>query len=181
MGDSGPVGYEIGGASVAEWIREATGPGLTVGSAIPPGYASYGTVVIPEYLDAQRLHDVALVKLLRNGDGDQHWWLGYLETGGATIPFKYAPRVRLYSGWRYALVDAGPVEALAWRRGEERSLPDLMFPHDRSWLMSTLWDDDWRCVGGDSSLLRSLVNSEDLDAREVQFDEDATPPGHTAF
>ena len=37
---------------------------------------------------------------------------------------------------------------LAPRAVLQGALPDLMFPADRSWLVSTLWDDDRTCVGG---------------------------------
>jgi hypothetical protein len=61
------------------------------------------------------------------------------------------------------------------------ALPDLMFPADRSWLLSTLWDDDWSCVGGTARLIADVLSQPDLEARQVTPGEDATPPGHTAF
>jgi hypothetical protein len=60
-------------------------------------------------------------------------------------------------------------------------LPDLMFPADRSWLVSTLCDDDWACAGGPASLVDRFLAHPDLRARPVQPGEDATPPGHHAF
>ena len=97
--------------------------------------------------------------------------------------FPDAARVRLYSDWPYVLIEAGPEQALAWRShgaGWNRSLPDLLFPADHSWLLSTLWDDDWRCLAGPASLIESLQQEPQLDARRVAVDEDATPPGHVA-
>jgi hypothetical protein len=38
-------------------------------------------------------------------------------------------------------------------------LPNLMFPADRSWLVSTLWDDDWTCVGGPAELVGGVPAS----------------------
>jgi hypothetical protein len=50
--------------------------------------------------------------------------------------------VTLYSGWGYVLIEAGPEQAGRWREDDHWKgvLPDLMFPADRSWLLSTLWD-----------------------------------------
>jgi hypothetical protein len=61
------------------------------------------------------------------------------------------------------------------------ALPDLMFPADRSWLLSTLWDDDWSCLGGPARLIADVVSHPDLEALPVTPGEDATPPGHKAF
>jgi hypothetical protein len=40
-----------------------------------------------------------------------------------------------------------------------------MFPADRSWLVSTLWDDDWTCVGGSVALVDSFLRHPDVGAR----------------
>ena len=58
--------------------------------------------------------------------------------------------------------------------------PDLIFPVDQSWLLSRLWDDDWRCFGGPGSLVDNLLKEHRLEVRRVALDEDATPPGHVA-
>jgi len=57
-----------------------------------------------------------------------------------------------------------------------------MFPEDRSWLASMLWDDDWYCFGGPPTLTEALVTNPVLQtrARRVSVDQDATPPGFTA-
>ena len=53
-----------------------------------------------------------------------------------------------------------------------------MFPADRSWLVSTMWDDDWTCVGGPVGLVGRLVLGHPvLRGRQVTLDQDATPPG----
>jgi hypothetical protein len=54
----------------------------------------------------------------------------------------------------------------------------LMFPADRSWLVSTLWDDDWTCIGGPERLIADLLNDRQLArrARRVTADQNATPP-----
>ena len=86
------------------------------------------------------------------------------------------------------LVEAGPHQAAEWRQEHRASfwkgaLPNLMFPADRSWLVSTLWDDDWTCVGGPGALVDDLVRDPVLGprARRVALDRDATPPGHRAW
>ena len=99
--------------------------------------------------------------------------------------FPDAPKVTLYAGWPYVVVEAGPEQAATWRRDGgwsfwKGALPNLMFPADRSWLLSTLWDDDWTCVGGPVSLVEALLHRPELRprARRVERGEPATPPGH---
>ena len=107
------------------------------------------------------------------------WWLGFLDTGAHDVVFPDAPRVRLYSDWPYVLIEAGPVQALDWRTGHMRSangaLPDLMFPADRSWLVSALWDDEWTCIGGPPALIDSLERDPLLHATAVDPGGDRRP------
>jgi len=56
-----------------------------------------------------------------------------------------------------------------------------MFPDDRSWLVSTLWDDDWTCIGGPAELVDRFLRHPDLQARSVALGQDVTPPGHQAI
>jgi hypothetical protein len=110
--------------------------------------------------------------------------LGYLETGIDDIVFPDAPRVRIYSRWQYVLVEAGPEQARNWRSAgplTRGAIPDLIFPADRSWLISRLWDDDWRCLGGSRELVAAFLREATLGARAVTLTEDATPPGHLAL
>jgi hypothetical protein len=173
------------GAEVA-WIASATTIGTTITSAIPPVFAAYATF---HELDESRIagQESAVVRNLANRSGDQPWWLGFLGTGAHDVVFDYAPRVTLYEDWPYVLVQAGPSQALHWRTGHMRApdgygaLPDLMFPADRSWLVSALWDDTWTCVGGPAELIAELQQDLDVQARVVGPDEDATPPGHQSF
>jgi hypothetical protein len=69
-------------------------------------------------------------------------------------------------------VAAGPGEAATWRRHDLGSfwkgvLPNLMFPADRSWLLSTLWDDGWSCLGGPAWLVARFLRHPDLQVRPV--------------
>jgi hypothetical protein len=136
-------------------------------------------------LRAPLRHERALLEVLVDQSGDQSWWLGYLDTGGTDTVFPDAPAVCVYhSSWRYVLVSAGPEEAARWReRDWKLAIPDLIFPDDRSWLLTTLWDDDWTCIGGTEGLVSGLLSHPLLGARtrRVNVEEDATPPGHQAY
>ena len=84
------------------------------------------------------------------------------------------------------LVEAGPEQAGGWREANpwNEVLPELMFPANRSWLFSTLWDDDWSCIGGTRELVNAFLAHPDLRHLALEVDpamEDSTPPGHTAI
>ena len=171
------------GSELVDWITASTRRDRTVGAAIPPGYARYATVVIPDGDAAKTLADAALVDVLRAHTAAQPWWLGYLETGVADLVVPTAPRVTAYVGWPYVLLEGGPEQALTNRRNREATpwhsaLPELLFPRDRSWLVSTPWDDDWRCIGGPAALVEALLLRPELEARAVTLEEEVTPPGH---
>ena len=178
--------WRLGTDADVAWISGGTSAGLAITAAIPPVFEAYGTVVQPGDDDDQGEHDRAVLSLLGEQSPGQRWWLGYLDTGADDIVFPGAPMVTVYSGWHYVLVEAGPEQAATWRTGERGSLgggvlPDLMFPADRSWLLSTLWDDDWTCIGGPASLVDKFLRHPCLGARPVELGQDATPPGHQAF
>jgi len=175
--------WRIGTGADVAWIQEFTVPGLAIDSAIPPVFDDYATIVVPDKDDGRREQVHLVLRLLGEQSGGQPWWLGYLETGVDDVVFPDAPRVTLYTGWPYVLVQAGPAEAARWRQ-DARSWrapgPDLIFPADRSWLLSWLWDDDWRCLGGPTALIDRFLDQAQLHVRRVGLDEDATPPGHVA-
>lgn len=178
-------GRRIGGSEQVAWITEATTPGPTITAAIPPMFARYATVAILDEVAGRTRSDAALLEVLSAHTPAQPWWLGHLDTGVADLVFPHAPQVTIYQGWGYVLVEAGPAEAGTWRRTARTTpwhsaLPELLFPADRSWLVSTLWDDDWRCVGGPSDLVTALLQHPALEAREVALGQDATPPGYEA-
>jgi len=174
--------WRIGTQGDVSWIADHTYIRLGITSAIPAGFDGYATIVNKEG-DEQPPSEAALVRQLEAHSADSTWWLGYLDTGAHDVVFPNAPMVRLYGDWRYVLVEAGPEQAATWREGDawRGRLPDLIFPADRSWLVSMLWDDDWRCIGGPASLIQAVLADPALDAREVTVDqEDATPPGFEA-
>ena len=175
-------GWQIGTQTDIAWIAGATRSGLTIRSGIPAVFEAYATVVLPRDAETGD-HERRLMRLLMKHSAEQPWWLGYLDTGSADVVFPDAPRVLLYANWPYVLVKAGPEQAQQWRAHALSSphsrLPDLMFPADRSWLLSALWDDDWWCFGGPADLVAALQSDPGLEVRIVRT-EDATPPGHTA-
>jgi hypothetical protein len=176
--------WHIGTDAEAAWIVSGTSPSRTISAAIPPVFEAYATFVEPDSDEGWDKRDRAVITLLTAYSAGQAWWLGYLDTGVDDIVFADAPMVILYEGWRYVLVEAGPDQAATWRtheRGMHGVLPELMFPADRSWLVSTLWDDDWSCIGGPAELVDSFMRHPDLQARPVEPGQDATPPGHRAI
>ncbi|WP_410809222.1 hypothetical protein [Micromonospora sp. 067-2] len=174
--------WRIGTTNDVAWLRgHTTSDGRSITSAIPPVFDAYATVHPPDGVSVGA-HERAAVSELVAYTPDQPWWLGYLDTGAHDIVFPHAPRVSLYWGWSYVLVEAGPEQALTWRTGHMRGdgrLPDLFFPADRSWLVSALWDDTWTDVGGSAAVVASLRRNPLVNARLVRPDEDVLPPGLT--
>lgn len=175
--------WRIGTDQDVAWIAEGTSAGLTIASAIPPIFDAYATIVVPEQPENQPEHSRAVLGLLAAQSAGQPWWLGYLDTGADDVVFPDAPMVTLYTGWHYVVVEAGPEQAATWRDGDwswRGAPPELIFPADRSWLLSTLWDDDWRCLGGPIALIERFVAEPRLQTLRVELGVDATPPGHVA-
>lgn len=166
--------WRIGADEAVAWITEGTTPGRSITASIPPIFEAYATVVFPWGLESSRdslrraedRFDDALLRLLCAHTQPQPWWLGFLDTGASDVVFDDAPRVRIYSGWNYVLVQAGPYEARTWRSGRRwfTALPELMFPADRSWLLSSLWDDAWAGIGGPAELISALLIEPELRA-----------------
>jgi hypothetical protein len=178
--------WRIGTDAKVAWIADGTSIGRAITAAIPPVFEAYATVVLAFADRGQDKHDRAVLALLSEQSPGQRWWLGYLDTGADDIVFPDAPKVTLYAGWHYVLVEAGLEQAATWRQYGDWSfwkgaLPNLMFPADRSWLVSTLWDDDWTCIGGPAGLVGKFLRHPGLQARPVALGQDVTPPGHQAL
>lgn len=184
--------WRIGTKAHVSWIEEGS---TWAGDAIPAVFDAYATVELPatghhEPIDLEAEHeghDRAVLAILSNESTIQPWWLGFLDTGSSDVVFPSAAKTMLYASWGYVLVEAGPEEAGAWRRdGWGEDLPDLMFPADRTWLFSTLWDDDWSCVGGSRSLIDAFLSSPELRGRVREINpsmsmDEVCPPGHEWF
>lgn len=180
---AGPPAQPPNGRDAVDWIRHSTLTGPSVRSAIPPGFACYATLVVPADDREKSRADAILVDVLRAHSDDENWWLGYLDTGVGKHVDPQTPRIRLYAGWDYVVLQGGPQQALTYRTNHDSpsnhsALPELVFPSDRSWLVSTLWDDDWRCIGGSTALVAALLERPELEVRCVAPDDDMTPPGH---
>ncbi|WP_051265863.1 hypothetical protein [Nakamurella lactea] len=185
--------WRIGSDVDVAWIRAGTFATKAVTSAIPPLFDAYATVELPttepdHRTRIQQRHERALLALLTAHAQPQSWWLGYLDTGADDLVFPDAPQTTLYAGWKYVIVEAGPPEAATWRLDEpayfwKGTLPNLLFPADHCWLVSTLWDDDWTCIGGTQALVDQVLGDPELGprTRQVSLDQDGTPPGHTAW
>jgi hypothetical protein len=187
--------WRIGAEADVAWIRQNTEVSFAITSAIPAVFEAYATLelpnsgdqVSPSPLEDPDRHYAGVLAVLTEHSAGQPWWIGYLDTGVADIVFDNARKVRPgpTDAW-YVLVEAGPEQARAWRERDhwKSPLPDLMFPADRSWLVSTLWDDDWTCIGGSRGLVDAFLTHPDLRHRVREVEPslaDATPPGHTAI
>ena len=174
--------WPIGTDAEIAWINAGTSPSRAIMVAIPPVFASYCTLALPADTEAELpAHERAVIALLSKHTEKQPWWLGYLDTGASDTVFPDAPVATVYYGYGYVLVEAGPEQAATWRpRGWNWALPDLMFPADRSWLASTMWDDGWTCIGGSEELVNGILCHSVLGprARLVSLGEDAIPPGY---
>jgi hypothetical protein len=153
-----------GGSPVVDWITRSTRRDRTVISAIPLGFVRYATVVVPEDDAAKTRADAALVEVLQAHTPEQPWWLGYLDTGVADLVDPDAPEGvgvrRIGPTCCCRAVAACPDRAKQRRQHALAQRPaELVFPADRSWLVSTMWDDDWRCVGGTGSAGRRAAHA----------------------
>jgi hypothetical protein len=187
--------WRIGSDAEIAWIRDNTKICRAITSAIPPVFEAYATVELPGTGEHDQLswsedpvrHAAAVLAVLVEHTAQQAWWLGYLRTGASDVVFYDVPKVSLMPTHEYVLIEAGPEQAESWRAEWDRGkgvMADLMFPADRSWLVSTLWDDDWTCVGGPRQLVDALLAHPDLGHRVRPVDptdEDVTPPGHISI
>ncbi|MGL3804991.1 hypothetical protein ACSYDW_02740 [Paeniglutamicibacter sp. R2-26] len=86
------------------------------------------------------------------------------------------PTLQMGSGYRAYYVFEGTFEDLAsplWARtseGEQRQAPNLAWPEDRSWLLSTELYEDSSIVAGSRALVDALLASAELEAHEVFID-----------
>jgi hypothetical protein len=177
--------WRLGTDGDAAWINDGISAGPTITVAIPPVFDSYCALELPDSNDGSESvrHERAVIELLTQQTPEQPWCLGYLDTGASDVVFPYGPRTTVYYGYGYVLVEAGPQQAARWRQdGFSWALPELMFPADRSWLVSTMWDDSWSSIGGSTRLIDRFLSDATLGprARRVILAQNPTPPGHDA-
>lgn len=177
--------WQVGTAAIVDWIVQGVEVDGTVAVAVPPRFEAYAAFEEPDCSPDQPqpdpdqfeqlvvAHEHAVVSHLRR-HGTTRWWLGYLDTGAHDVVFPDVERVSMYFQWNYVLALADPDAALTWRP----SLPDLIFPLDRSWLLSMMWDDAETCIGGPTTLIDALVDDPKIGARRLRRDEPLHPPGY---
>jgi hypothetical protein len=171
--------WRIGTAADVAWIERAVDFSTRTITQVPPGFAAYCRLELPDLryappdqaAAAQAAHDQGVVDVLGAAPGSHSWWLGYLEYGiGVDLVFDDAPRTSLF-GWDFVLVQAGPQQALGWRAHStgatawKGALPDLIFPADRAWMLFTSWDDVWSGIGGSEDLIGSFERDPRLGPR----------------
>lgn len=175
--------WRLGTDADVEWISYGAFPG---GAAEPPIFAAQCTLAMPLSDGRAELtqHERAVIELLAEQTEEQAWWLGYVATtGNVDVVFPYAPRVSakayvgragdvglpesplgspVYTEHAYVLVEAGPEQAASWRDAGwlNWALPDLLFPADRSWLLSTTADlgRPGTSIGGSEQLVNSFLH-----------------------
>ena len=86
--------WPIGSDEDIAWIRDGASSGLAITAAIPAVFTDYATLELPDDSDETPMpqHDRAVVALLNRHTAPQPWWLGYLDTGGATSSFQTCRR-----------------------------------------------------------------------------------------
>lgn len=160
--------WRLGCAEDIAWIESAIDFSRPLVTELPPVFAAYCRVEIPDDPKSRARHDTAIVRALTDESGPSPWWLGYLEYGiEITRAFGNMPRTRLF-GWDFVLIQAGADQALNWRTrcapslDWKGALPDLLFHADHSWMLFTSWDDHWSGVGGSQALVRRIIDDPEL-------------------
>jgi hypothetical protein len=93
--------------------------------------------------------------------------------------------LQIGSGYRSFYVFCGDGQDLAsplWARtslGEQRQSPNLAWPRDRAWLLSTELYEDSTIVGGSRELIDALLECTGIEAWEVDADSRLDAAGDT--
>lgn len=86
------------------------------------------------------------------------------------------PTLHMGSGYRSYYIFEGNAEDLAsplWARtseGEQRQAPNLAWPQDRAWVLSTELYEDSSIIAGSRALIEALTSCPDIEAYEVTID-----------
>ena len=135
-----------------DWIRGNDAAFGTLRFAIPSGYEAYGVLDLPA--DIVPIED-ALLSALGVDPADQ-LVAGWIDRGPWSTPA--GDEHVLYSGWRYRLRRVAAADLSGLPTEGEGSFPDMLFPPDRSWLVSLLWDDAWRSIGSSQAIADLLAS-----------------------
>lgn len=103
-------------------------------------------------------HAAALAEAQKPAFADEDLAGGPLELGGG------------YRNYHLFRADAAFLSDPLWAKtaaGEQRQRPSLVFPEDRSWMLSTEPYDDCTLVGGPSALIEAILKDPGLEAIEV--------------
>jgi len=128
-------------ATELDWIRIGTSLGMSIRSAVPGGFDVFGLLDID---DGARPTEDALLNALETSEGEPlvaGWILRnslVTETGDEHL---------LYANWRYRLRRVTRSDLTGRPSTGVNGFPDLLFPSDHRWIVSTLWDDSWRSIG----------------------------------
>jgi len=73
------------------------------------------------------------------------------------------------------LAEAGRWGAASWGSGAPRDInsPNLMWPADRAWFVTTSIEGTWTGVGGTAALIRTLLDDRRLEVVRQRYDEGA--------
>lgn len=102
----------IGGRDEVASTNATTSVGTRTTTVIPPAFACYAKIVVLAGDTNRKRADTALIDILAKSTPAQPWWPGYLDTGVADVVRPDAPRVTVYTGWPYVLLEAGAEAAL---------------------------------------------------------------------
>lgn len=136
-----------------DWLRLNNGAAGTLGYAIPGYFAVYGAMNLPDEIAAT---EDRLLDALAPESGEE-LIAGWIDRGPWPPPA--GDEHVIYWDWKYRLrrVQSSDLRGLP---GEgERCFPDLLFPINRSWLVSMLWDDSWRSIGATRAVARRIEQS----------------------
>lgn len=133
------------------WIRRDTAVSGTIRSAIPGGFDAYGLLDISE----ERPTEDALLQAVAP-ENSMELIAGWIDRG--PYPPQPGDEHFLYSSWRYRFRQVSAASLQGLPTEGDGGFPDLLFPPDRSWLISLLWDDSWRSVGASNAVASRITS-----------------------
>jgi hypothetical protein len=137
-------------AADVSWITSDRAAGGTLRYALPADFEVYGVLDLTGEDDATE--DMLLNALVT--DLSHTLIAGWIDRG----PWPPPPgdEHHLYYNWSYRFRRVAASDLQGLPPEGEGSFPDLLFPQDRSWLVSLLWDDSWRSIGASRTRARRI-------------------------